>query len=114
MEKMLMFSKTSIQSFIYDLIDVFMFSYDIVKEIYKKNEIQKFFLFQNLTDTDSTSLFFIFVRKLPCSINEKTARNIIFEVLTKSKVLNRLDLSDDFWEQFNVQSKSLKKASWSV
>ena len=44
-----------------------------------------------------------------CYINEKTARNIIFEVLTKSKVLNRLDLSDDFWEQFNVQNKSLKK-----
>ena len=44
-----------------------------------------------------------------CYINEKTARNIIFEVLTKSKVLNRLDLSDGFWEQFNVQNKSLKK-----
>ena len=40
---------------------------------------------------------------------EKTARNIIFEVLTKSKVLNRFDLSDGFWEQFNVQNKSLKK-----
>ena len=47
--------------------------------------------------------------KLFCSADEKTARNIIFEVLTKSKVLNRLDLSDDFWEQFNVQNKSLKK-----
>ena len=40
---------------------------------------------------------------------KKTARNIVFEVLTKSKVLNRLDLSNDFWEQFNVQNKSLKK-----
>ena len=66
-------------------------------------------MFQNLTDTDITSLIFIFVCKLSCSINEKTARNIIFEILTKSKVLNRLDLSDEFWEQFNVQNKSLKK-----
>ena len=66
-------------------------------------------MFQNLTDTDSTSLFVIFICKLSRYINEKTARNIIFEVLTKSKVLNRLDLSDDFWEQFNVQNKSLKK-----
>ena len=40
---MLMFSKTSIQSFVYDLINVFMFPDDVVKEIYKKNEIQKFF-----------------------------------------------------------------------
>ena len=66
-------------------------------------------MFQNRTDTDSTSLFFNFVCKLSFSINEKTARSIVFKVLTKSKVLNRLDLSDDFWEQFNVQNKSLKK-----
>ena len=32
--KMLMFSKTSIQSFVYDLIDVFMFITDDFKEIY--------------------------------------------------------------------------------
>ena len=55
------------------------------------------------------SYFFIFICKLSCCINEKTARSIIFEVLTKSKVLNRLDLSDDSWKQFNVQNKSLKK-----
>ena len=39
--QMLIFSKTSIQSFVYDLIDVFMFADDVVKEIYKKYEIQK-------------------------------------------------------------------------
>ena len=39
--KIIMFSKTSIQSFVYDLIDVFMFPDDVVKEIYKKYEIQK-------------------------------------------------------------------------
>ena len=33
MEKMLMLSKTSIQSFVSDLIDVFMFPDDAVKEI---------------------------------------------------------------------------------
>ena len=106
--KMLMFSKTSIHSFVYDLIDVFIFPDDVVKEIYEKNEIQKCFLFQNLTDTDSNSLFFIFICKLSCSVNEKTTRNIIFKLLTKSKVLNRLDLSDNFWEQFNVQNKKIK------
>ena len=26
-----------------------------------------------------------------------------------SKILNRLDLSDDFWAQFDVQNKKLKK-----
>ena len=39
--KIIMFPKTSIQSFVYDLIDVFMFPDDVVKEIYKKYEIQK-------------------------------------------------------------------------
>ena len=33
---MLMFPKTSIQSFVYDLTDVFMFQDDVVKEIYRK------------------------------------------------------------------------------
>ena len=31
-----MFPKTSIQSFVYDLTDVFMFQDDVVKEIYRK------------------------------------------------------------------------------
>ena len=59
--KMLMFSKTSIQSFLYDLIDVFMFPTDDVKK-YCKNKIQKCFLYQNLTDSNSTTLFlYLFV-----------------------------------------------------
>ena len=66
------------------------------------------FLYQNLTDTDSTSLIFVFICKLSCSIEEEKVRNIIFEVLTKSKIIERLDLSDDFWEQSSVQNKNLK------
>ena len=91
------------------VIDVFKFLDNVVKEIYEKNEIQKCFLFQNVADTDSTFLFFIFISKLSSSLNKKTARNIIFEVLTKRKVFIRLDLTKDFWEQFNVRSRSLKK-----
>ena len=52
-----MFSKTSIQSFVYDLINVFMFPDDVVREIYKNNEIQKCFLFHNLTGADSVLCF---------------------------------------------------------
>ena len=29
--------------------------------------------------------------------------------MVTSKILNRLDLSDDFWNQFGVQNKVLKK-----
>ena len=55
--KMLTFSKT-IQSFVYKLVNVFVSPDDVDKEIYKKkNEIQKCFLLQNLTETDATSPF---------------------------------------------------------
>ena len=56
--KMLMFSKVSIKSFVYDLIDFFMFPNQDVQKIYQKYKINKCYLCQNLTDTDST--FFVF------------------------------------------------------
>ena len=68
-------------------------------------------MYKNLTDTDSTSIFFVFICKMTCTINEKGSRDIIFNVLTKSKILERLDLSDDFWERFKVQDK---QKNWSI
>ena len=74
--KMLMFCKTSIQSFVYDLIDIVMFSDETVKSIYDKYEIIKCFLYQKLTDIDSTSVFFVFICRLSCSIDKEKSRNI--------------------------------------
>ena len=82
-----------------------MFPDEEISKIFDQYEIQKCFLDQNLTETDSTSIFLILICKISCSINEKDIRDIIFEVLAKSKILQRLDLSDDFWERFNVQDK---------
>ena len=59
-EKMLIFSKVSIKSFIYDLIDVFMFPNEEIKKIYAEFKVGRCYLYQNLTDTDSTSIFFCF------------------------------------------------------
>ena len=55
--KMLMFTKTSIISFVYDMINVFCFPEDNLKvqAMYGKHKIEKCFLYQNLTDADSTS-----------------------------------------------------------
>ena len=58
---------------------------------------------------DSTSLTFIFICNHESTICEKDSRRIIFEVMIASKILNRLDLSDDFWAQFDVQTKILSK-----
>ena len=58
--KMLMFSKVSIKTFVYDLIDVFIFPDQEIQEIYQY-QVDKCYLYQNLTDTDSTSMFFVFI-----------------------------------------------------
>ena len=107
--KMLMFAKVSIKSFFYDIIDVFMFPDETTKSIFNKYKIEKCYVYQCLTDTDNTSINFIFICDFECIVDELTARKIIFEVMTTSKILKRLDLSDDFWAQFNVQDKKLKK-----
>ena len=107
--KMLMFAKVSIKFFVCDIIDVFMFPNETTKSIYRKYNVEKCFVYQCLTDTDSTSINFIFICDLNCIVDEKNARKIIFEVLITSKILSRLDLSDDFSGQFGVQDKNLKK-----
>ena len=107
--KMLMFSKVSIKSFVYDLIDVFVFPTQEIQETYQKYQVEKCYSYQNLTETDSASIFLIFICNLNCSVSEEKARNIIFEVMFKSKVFDRLDLSAEFFEQFNCANATLNK-----
>ena len=75
----------------------------------KNKKVKRCELYQNLTDTDSTTLSFTFISDRSSQISEKESRNIMFEVMIVSKVINRLDLSDDFWVQFGVQEKTPKK-----
>ena len=95
------FSKTSLINFVHDIINFFCFPDENVKKIYEKCNIQKSFLYQNLANTDSTLLFFVFACNMNSQVSEKGSRNIIFEVLTQSKMLERHDLSDNSWKQFN-------------
>ena len=101
-----MFSKVSIKSFVYDLIDVFMFPNQEIQEIYQQYQVNKCYLYQNLTDTDSTPMFFDFICELNSCVSEDKARNIIFDVMLKSKVFDRLDL---LAEQFNCRNEDLRK-----
>ena len=107
--KMLMFAKSSIQSFNYDMIDVFMFPHNEIQKIYNRYGILRCLLYQNLTDMGSTSLLFLLICNLGCQIKENEARHINFEVMINSKIKDRLHLSNDFWSQFDVQNKFLKK-----
>ena len=79
------------------------------KKIFEQYKVQKCYLYQNLTDTGSTSVVFVFICALGCAVDKRKSRQIIFEVMIKSKIFSRLDLSDDFWDQFGVQNEKLKK-----
>ena len=93
---MLMFSKVSLKSFVYDIIDIFCFPDEDVKEIYDKNKIIKCFVYLILTDTDSCSLQFTFIAELRSKIWEDEARKLIFEILLLKKG-ERSDTSDKFY-----------------
>ena len=54
-------------------------------------------------------MFFVFVCDLNCNVREDEARNKIFEVILKSKVFHRLDLSAEYYEKFNCWNESLRK-----
>ena len=94
--KMLMFAKILLKSFVYDMIDVFCFPSEEVKIIYDKYDIIKCYIYLNLTDTDSCSCFFNFICRKEYNIKESESRNLIFEILKRSKIAERLDVSDQF------------------
>ena len=54
-------------------------------------------------------MFFVFICDLNSNIREDKSRNVIFEVMSKSKIFDRLDLSADFYEQFNCRNENLGK-----
>ena len=80
-----------------------------IQEINDFYQIKKCFLYQNLTDTDSTSLLFNFICKLGSNTPESKSREIIFKCLKNSKSVERLDVSDEFWKQFDMFELSTKK-----
>ena len=96
-EKMLMFSKVSLKSYVYDIIDVFCFLNEEVREIYAQNYIIKCFIYLILTDTDSCSIKFLFVSDIKSNITESDTRRLIFKIITEPKIGPRLDSSDAFF-----------------
>ena len=86
-----------------------MFPNQEFQEIYLKYQVNKLYLYQDLTDTDSTSKFFVFICDLNSCVSEDKARNLIFVVMLKSKVFDRLDLLAEFYKQFSCRNEDLRK-----
>ena len=85
-----------------------MFPYSKIQKIYRKYKVNRCYLDQNLTDTDNTSMSFTFICDLYSNIRKDQARDIIFEVMIASQIFDRLDLSAEFYDQFNCHDTKLQ------
>ena len=74
-----------------------------------KTTLKNVFLYLNLTDTNRCSMFFIFSCKLEYCIPESVFTNVLFEIFKYLKIGPRLDVSDNFSQQFNMQNKGTRK-----
>ena len=106
--KMLMFAKLSLKSFIYELIETMYFPNKETNKIFEKYAIEYVYPYHVLTDTDSTSIQFLFVCKNDDTIEDSKYRDVIFEVICKNKVLERFNTSHTFCEKLSVRDESLK------
>ena len=106
---MLMFAKLTLKSFIYDLCEALMFPNKKPKAIYDMCDIDFVYVYQILTDTDSTSLKFIFLSKGQCKMPEEMFRNIMFLIIMNNEILERFDVSHEFWDQFGVRNVKTRK-----
>ena len=107
--KLLMFTKLSLKSFIYALVETFYFPSQLVLNIYKKYKIEKIEINHVLTDTDSAALQFIIISDPNSDIPEPKFREIIFEIIVATKIYNRFDSSHEFWNSFGARKISKKK-----
>ena len=92
-EKLLMFAKLSIKSFICNITETFCFPTKEIENLYDKYFIEKAEILHILTNTDSTALQFIFISNPNSYLPEEIFRDVIFEVIIMSKIYKRFDSS---------------------
>ena len=107
--KMLMFVKLLLMSFIYEVLETFCFPDEKVQAIFKKYCTEIVNIYQILTDTDSTSLKFLFSFDPNSETPESKIREVIFEVITTSKIYKRFDSSHEFWDNFSARKEHKRK-----
>ena len=77
------------------MIEIFCFENN-KKQICEKYFIDLIYPYHILTDTDSTSLFCIFVCKPESSIPDYKYRDCLFEIVKVNEVLHKFDTSHEF------------------
>ena len=74
----------------------------IVREIYDEYLIERILVFHILIDTDSTSIQFVAISKIDSIFTEPEFRLILFKIISRTKICERFDKSDEFWETLGV------------
>ena len=102
--KLLIFTKLSLKSFIYSLVELLSFPEEnpVATKIYNKYAIEKILCYHVLTNTDSTSIQFIIVSDPTSTYPECDVRDILFEIFSYTDIRHRFDKSDGFWRRFGV------------
>ena len=108
--KLLIFAKLSLKSFRYSLVERVYFRNSVVKEIYKKYQIERILCYHVLTDTDSTSIQFLLTSDPNSDYEEFKIRDIIFEIIIKTDIYKRFDTSHTFWDNLNARKPKRKKS----
>ena len=80
-----------------------------VRRIFEKYGIEKAEIYHILTDTNSTSLKFLFISDPDSETPESKFRGILFEVIATSKIYKRFDSSHEFWDNFSARKKHKRK-----
>ena len=74
----------------------------MVAAIYKKYQIDEILCYQILTDTGSTSFQFIIISDSSNTYRECDARDVLFEIFSKTEIRERFDKSNKFQKKFSV------------
>ena len=81
----------------------------ILQSIYNKYNIEKFYCYHILTDTDITAIQFVIISNIESTYPENKVREILFEIFSCTEIVNRFDTSDEYWKRVNVCRPDNKK-----
>ena len=70
--------------------------------------LKNVFFYLTLTDTDSCSMFFVFICCLDCDVKDSEFGKIMFEILKNSKISKQLDRSNNVWKQSGIYDENTK------
>ena len=108
--KVLAYAKNFIAEFVHEVVKIFneLTIKNHVKEMLLSNNIEEVTVMMTLTDTDSASFQFFTVCNLECLLKQNEIDDLILKILIM-ELKARLDLSDEFYDKFNVRTPQTKK-----